>query len=101
MSKIHICQVSYSWSEMIYLVSCNRQKTVQEQCTQLAEAEQWASLIDYTLIAWSYVRATPQWDASHHNNTRRFCFKTLAQYCLQGLKEVKWNRDQLENLLKK
>ncbi|XP_037796171.1 uncharacterized protein LOC119591497 [Penaeus monodon] len=79
----------------------NFKKTVQEQCTQLAEAEQWASLIDYALIAWSYVRATPQWDASHHNNTRRFCFKTLAQHCLQGLKEVKWNRDQLENLLKK
>ncbi|XP_064087604.1 uncharacterized protein LOC135202251 isoform X1 [Macrobrachium nipponense] len=79
----------------------NFKKTLIEQCTQLAEAEQWTSLVDYCLLAWSYVRATPVWDSNHHNNTRKLCFKTLAQYCLQGLKEVQWTRDQLENLLRK
>ncbi|XP_071541448.1 uncharacterized protein [Panulirus ornatus] len=79
----------------------NFKKTVMEQCTQLVEAEQWVSLVDYTLLAWSYVRATPLWDSHQHNNCRRVCFKTLAQHCLQGLKEVHLNHDQLERLLKK
>ncbi|KAK7020682.1 hypothetical protein SK128_007727, partial [Halocaridina rubra] len=78
----------------------NFKKTLQEQCTQLIEAEQWTSLVDYCLIAWSYARATPVWDSHLHNNTRRQCFKSLAQNCLQGLRAVHWTRDQLDNLLK-
>ncbi|XP_042219907.1 uncharacterized protein LOC121864809 isoform X2 [Homarus americanus] len=79
----------------------NFKKTINEQCGQLVEAEQWVSLVDYTLLAWSYVRATPLWDSHHHNNCRRLCFKTLAQHCLQGLTKLQWTQDQLENLLKK
>lgn len=79
----------------------NFKKIIEDQCTQLVEAEQWMSLVDYTLLAWSYVRATPIWDSNQHNNCRRVCFKTLARHCLQGLKEVLWSQDQLETLLKK
>jgi len=76
-------------------------RCVQEQCNQLVEAQQWMSLVDYCLLSWSYVRATPNWDSPQHNATRRLCFKTLAQNCLNGIKEATWTKDQLENLLKK
>lgn len=76
-------------------------RTVQEQCNQLVESQQWMSLVDYCLLSWSYVRATPNWDSPQHNATRRLCFKTLAQNCLSGIKESIWTKDQLENLLKK
>lgn len=76
-------------------------RTLLEQCNQLVEAEQWMSLVDYSLLAWSYVRATPIWDSPQHNNCRRACFKSLAQLCLQGLKKVTLMPDRLENLLKK
>ncbi|KAK3890866.1 hypothetical protein Pcinc_005224 [Petrolisthes cinctipes] len=76
-------------------------KAIIEQCGQLAEAEQWMSLVDYSLLAWSYVRATPIWDSVQHNNCRRACFKTLSTHCLQGLKNVPWTHEQLEKLLKK
>lgn len=95
---------------MLYVVRCAsfisrtlylQQKTIIEQCGQLVEAEQWMSLVDYTLLAWSYVRATPLWDSVQHNNCRRACFKTLSSHCLQGLKNVPWTHEQLEKLLKK
>ncbi|XP_045120288.1 uncharacterized protein LOC123509799 isoform X3 [Portunus trituberculatus] len=76
-------------------------RTLSEQCNQLVEAEQWVSLVDYSLLAWSYVRATPIWDSQQHNSCRRTCFKTLAQHCLQGLKKVNWLPERLESLLKK
>ncbi|XP_045596019.1 uncharacterized protein [Procambarus clarkii] len=79
----------------------NFKKIIEEQCNQLMEAEQWVSVVDYTLLAWSYVRATPIWDSNQHNNCRRSSFKILARHCLQGLKEVHWSPEQLESLLKK
>ncbi|KAG0717696.1 hypothetical protein GWK47_000848 [Chionoecetes opilio] len=83
------------------LVEVLSHRTLVEQCTQLVEAEQWVSLVEYCLLAWSYVRATPIWDSPQHNGCRRTCFKTLVQHCLQGLKNVNWLPDRLESLVKK
>ena len=78
------------------------QKTLNEQGSQLIEAEQWDSLIEYCLLAWSYVRATPVWDSPAHNsNCRKSCFKILSQFCLKGLKKVTWSNDRMENILRK
>lgn len=47
-------------------------------CKTLTESQHWDALIDYVLMAWSYVRALPLWDEISHNNLRRDCFKILA-----------------------
>lgn len=46
----------------------------------------WDALIDYTILAWTYVRATPVWDNNSHNLIRRQCFKLLSNHCLNALK---------------
>ncbi|XP_076029355.1 uncharacterized protein LOC143018116 isoform X2 [Oratosquilla oratoria] len=79
----------------------NFKKGIIDQCELLTESQQWLSLVDYTLMAWSYVRATPVWDSPQHNSTRKTCFKNLATYCLDGIKKETWNKDMLESLLKK
>ena len=47
-------------------------------CKTLTESQHWDALIDYVLMAWSYVRALPLWDEMSHNSTRRDCFKILT-----------------------
>lgn len=61
-------------------------KTVVEQSNQLNESENWDALIDYCLMAWPIVRATPIWDNKTHNSVRRSCFKILSWHCLCALK---------------
>lgn len=61
-------------------------KIVVEQSHQLNESENWDALIDYVLMAWPIVRATPIWDNKTHNSIRRSCFKILSWHCLCGLK---------------
>lgn len=61
-------------------------KTVVDQSNQLNESENWDALIDYCLMAWPIVRATPIWDNKTHNSVRRSCFKILSWHCLCALK---------------
>ncbi|XP_031625470.1 uncharacterized protein LOC116342107 [Contarinia nasturtii] len=64
-------------------------KTVVDQAQQLNESENWDALIDYCLMAWPIVRATPIWDNKTHNSVRRSCFKILSWHCLCALKTAK------------
>lgn len=61
-------------------------KLVVEQSHQLNESENWDALIDYCLMAWPIIRATPIWDNKTHNSMRRSCFKILSWHCLCSLK---------------
>lgn len=63
-------------------------KAVVEQSRQLNESENWDALLDYSLIAWNYVRSTPVWENNSHNASRRTCFKILAWHCLCALKSA-------------
>ncbi len=66
-------------------------KAVVDASKQLLDAQQWAAVVDHTLMAWGYVKATPVWDNPPHNNVRRQCFKALAASCMQALKKGHWN----------
>lgn len=51
-------------------------------------------MIDYVLMAWAYVKATPLWDNPPHNAARRQCFKSLASQCMTALKKGTWTAEQ-------
>lgn len=63
-------------------------RTVVDQSQQLNESENWDAIIDYCLMAWPIVRATPVWDNKTHNSVRRSCFKILSWHCLCALKSA-------------
>ena len=58
-------------------------------------------LVEYTVLAWAYVSATPVWENPAHNNTRRTCFKSLAASAMTALKKGSFTRDQVEDIKKK
>jgi len=72
-------------------------KAILEHEKRLVESEQWNSVVQYTLMAWGYVKATPVWDNVQHNVIRKHCFKTLATSCLRAMKcenrDADWRRD--------
>lgn len=63
-------------------------KAVVEQSRQLNESEHWDALVDYCLMAWPVIRATPVWENNSHNASRRSCFKILSWHCLCALKNA-------------
>lgn len=67
---------------------------------KLSEGLHWDALIDYTIIAWTYVRATPIWDNNSHNTTRKQCFTILSNHCLNALKlgGLKLGTQRLQNV---
>lgn len=75
-------------------------KTVVQNGQNLSESENWDALLDYCLMAWPIVRATPIWDNKTHNSIRRGCFKTLSYHCLCALKAagVALGEQRLRNL---
>ena len=73
-------------------------KAVCEGMKTLIESQQWLSAIDYTVMAWGYVKATPVWSNPPHNNVRKTCFKTLATSCMRALKEGNFKADQWLNI---
>lgn len=76
-------------------------KTVVDQSHQLQESENWDALLDYCLMAWPIVRATPIWDNKTHNSVRRSCFKILSWHCLCAVKTAGLNlgEQRLKDLL--
>lgn len=76
-------------------------KTVVDQVRQLNDSENWDAVIDYCLMAWQVVRATPIWDNKTHNTIRRGCFKILSYHCLCALKagDMALGEQRLTNFL--
>jgi len=73
-------------------------KVVSEGVKRLQSGEQWTALLDYTIIAWGYVQATPVWDNPAHNSTRKTCFKNLACAALTALKTGRFTVQQLKQV---
>ncbi len=73
-------------------------KAVVDQGKQLMAAQQWASVVDHTVMAWGHVKATPIWDNPPHNNVRKQCLKALAANCMQALKQGEWNVDSAKRI---
>lgn len=67
-----------------HLVSFKR--TLVDQSQTLHNSKHWDALLDYVLMAWNYVRATPVWDNHAHNAVRRHCFKILSYHAISALK---------------
>ena len=76
-------------------------KTLTDQIKQLSDAQQWSSVVDYTMMAWAYIKATPVWDNPPHNNIRKQCFKTLSSNCLAALKRGEFSGEIVMDLRKK
>lgn len=70
-------------------------KAVVEQGKLLIESQHWESVIQYCLMAWNYVRATPVWDNQPNNTQRRQCFKALMNFCMTALKKGGLERSML------
>ena len=76
-------------------------KCVLEQGRTLLDSQHWDAVVDYVLMAWSYVRATPLWDNPPHNAARRQCFKSLASQCMTALKKGIWSAEQIDGMKEK
>jgi len=76
-------------------------KAVVDSVKSLLEGQQWLAIIDYTVMAWAYVQATPVWENPSHNNTRKTCFKSLAASCMTALKKGDFKVDQCEEIKRK
>jgi len=61
-------------------------KSLLEDLNMLLEAGQWASVLEYIILAWDVVVLTPVWDNSTHNASRRSCFKHMALSVMRVLK---------------
>jgi len=73
-------------------------KAITDQSKRLCDAHAWMSVVDYSVMAWSYVKSTPVWDNQPHNNIRRYCFKLLAANSLQAIKRGVWNAEASSKL---
>lgn len=63
----------------------------------LAESQHWGSVLEYVLLAWGYVKATPLWDNPPHNAPRKQCFKSLAAMAVNAIKKGVWTNEQIED----
>lgn len=73
-------------------------KCLIEQGKLLVESQHWESVIQYVLMAWGYVKATPVWDNQPHNSQRKQCFKALTNFCLTALKKGVLAKDFLADV---
>ena len=76
-------------------------RAVVESVKTLLESHQWLAVIDFTVLAWAYVAATPVWQNPSHNNIRKTCFKTLAASSMTALKKGNFSKDEGEQIKKK
>jgi len=53
-------------------------KSLLEDLALLLGAGQWASVLEYVIMAWEIVQATPIWANPIHNTSRNSCFKHMA-----------------------
>lgn len=52
----------------------------------MQDSHAFDAIIDYILIAWSYVRGLPVYDEPQHNTIRKDCFKLLTFSAKNALK---------------
>jgi len=83
----------------LHLTSFKR--AVLESVKTLLEGHQWLAVIDFTVLAWAYVAATPVWQNPSHNNIRKTCFKTLAASSMTALKKANFSKDEGQEIKKK
>jgi hypothetical protein len=53
----------------------------------LLEAGQWDSVLDYVIMAWDIVMATPVWDNPTHNTIRFSCSEHMASSVIRMIKQ--------------
>jgi len=73
-------------------------KGVLDQLKPLLEAEQWIAVLDYSVLAWGYVKATPVWENPSHNNTRKTCFRSLAAASMTALRRGQFSKEELAGI---
>jgi len=73
-------------------------KSLLDAVKSLLDSHQWLSVIDYTVMAWQYVKDTPVWENPSHNNIRKTCFKSLAASCMTALKKGDWSENQKQEV---
>jgi len=73
-------------------------KAVLEQLKPLLEGEQWLMVLDYSVLAWGYVKATPVWENPSHNKTRKDCFSSLAKACMNALRRGQFSQEELASI---
>lgn len=76
-------------------------KALGEGLKSLLEAQQWLSAIDYTVMAWGYVKDTPVWANHPHNTVRKACFKTLATGCMRAIREGNFGSGECQTIKNK
>jgi len=69
-------------------------KGVVEGLRTLLDSHHWIPAIDYVVVAWAMVKATPLWSNPSHNTVRRTCFKQLATGCMRALREAGFSSEQ-------
>lgn len=60
-------------------------QAIVDHLAQLHDSKHYDALLDYVMMAWSYVRSTPVWENHSHNAVRRHCFKNLAYHSKSAL----------------
>merc|ERR1719225_742423 len=73
-------------------------RSVVEQLKPLLEGEQWVGVLDYSVLAWGYVKATPVWENPTHNNTRKSCFRALAAASMTALRRGHFTSEELKGI---
>ena len=69
-----------------------------QQLKPLLEGEQWVGVLDYSVLTWGYVKATPVWENPTHNNTRKSCFRALAAASMTALRRGHFTSEQLAGI---
>jgi len=76
-------------------------KAVVDSVKPLVEGQQWLAVVDYTVMAWQFVQATPVWENPSHNNIRKTCFRSLAANCMTALKKGDFTGERCEEIQRK
>jgi len=65
------------------------------------DSQNYGAVIEYVLLAWSYVRGTPTWENAIHNAAKRMCFKTLASYSMTAIKGGSFSYNEYQRIAEK
>lgn len=76
-------------------------KHLVDQGRVLVESQHWQSVLEYSCMSWTYVKATPLWDNHPHNVVRRQCFKYLTSLCMNALKKGRFEKAVLKDVYDK
>lgn len=68
-------------------------------CKLLQDSHAFDALLDYVMMAWTYVRGLPTYDEPQHNIVRKDCFKHLTLAARTALKQAgaKLGIDRISN----